>query len=266
MPSGDPQLSDYLSNLAGHPLRVVRTSDGVFDLLRNGAPVFYCERQWLPGRRDPVLLISRLHLSDSDAAALQGDTVTVLAFGKLPHLSLEYRGGTATASVWRRDGAAYLADVAAPGWQPGTTRLVDEESGAPVQVAVSVDFGDGFAEITERSDGHYFRWSNGPDGQAQFDLVNALDRPLTVRFQAILHIDPALPSGSFDLTTPAGKESIRTANMGVLDRVWTLQPGSNPVIIKCHEHRIPSPNDRRYIVFGLWDWAVIPVGSPQASE
>lgn len=275
---GDRYLSDYVSNLAGHPLRVTRSSGDVFDLLRQGVPVYYCERQWLPGRRVSVLLISRLHASDSDAAPLAGDSVTVVASTKLPHLAMEYRlAGAATgrgstgvsqvsANAWREDGGAYLADAPTPGWAPGTARLVDEETGAPLELAVAIDFGAGFAQITERSGGHYFRWTDSPDGQAELDLVNSLDHPLTVRFRATMRFNPTLRTGAFDLTTPAGKESARLENLGLLDRVWTLQPGSNPVVIQCRENRIPTPNDRRHIFFGLWDWAVTPVSSTEARQ
>lgn len=270
VPSGDGYLSDYLSNLAGHTVRVTRSSDGLFDLLAQGVPVYWCERVWLPGHTAAALLIGRVHKADSDAAPLQSDKVTVVTTNRLMHMALEYRGpeGVARSPVidWRREQDAYLTDVPAPGWTPASSRLVDEESGGAVEAAVALDFVRGFALVNERSGGHYFRWNDGTDGEAQFNLVNSLDRPLTVRFRAMLRFNPAYPTGGFVITTREGRDAFRIPNQGVVERVWTLEPGANPVVVKCLEPYRPTPGDTRKIVFGLWDWTVTPVAPGDASR
>jgi len=258
---GDRYLSDYFSALAGHPLRVVHAWP---DAASQGGAVYYCEHEWLAGRRAAVLLIGRMLPPSADGPPFAGDRLTVVSTVDLRRMAVEYGaagGGTREATVgpWRREGAAFVADAEAPGWMPGTTRLVDEETGNAVQAAVALDFGHGFSEVTERADGHYFRWSDGADGKAEIDLVNSLDRPLTVRFRAALRFHAGAKTGAFDLTTAAGKESFRVDNGGAVERVWTLAPGSNRVTILCHEARIPAPGDVRQIVFGLWDWTVTPV-------
>jgi len=278
----DRYLTAYFSNMASRPLQVTRS-----DRLRSiavglgspqGAAVYYLEHQWLPGRRGGVLLAARLHRDPSGESPFESDRLTVIALSELRNLAIQYhsvdRGpgqiapGVRETPVtgWHRDSEAFLAEVPVSGWTPGSTRLVDEDTGNPVQIAVSLDFVRGFALTTEHIGGRYFRWSDGPEGEGEFDLVNSLDRPLRVRFRANLQFNEAHPTGAFDIATPAGTESIRIANNGLYERVWTLQPGSNRIVIQCHEGRRPSPEDTRYIVFGLWDWSVVPVaeGSPEA--
>lgn len=265
----DAYLSAYFSRLAGHSLRAVHGSNEAYELLSRGVPVYYCERQWLPGRRAAVLIFSRLQEPGMEAAPFGSDHLTLVASSEWRHMAVEYGAPEiheAPVIEWRDEGGAFVSDVAVPGWTPGSTHLLDEETGQAVQVAVALDFVHGFASVTERNGGHYFRWNDSPDGAAEIDLVNSLSRPLTVRFQTALRFNPALETGGFEITTPWGQESIRSKNGGLLERVWTLQPGSNRIVFKCLEGRIPTPGDQRYIFFGLWDWKVVPEGSAEASQ
>lgn len=274
---GDHYLSTYFSNLAGHSMEVLRDGDDVLDRLRRGSAVYYCDHQWIPGRNTSVLLVSRLEATHG-ASPIRSDHMIVVASTELRNLALEYRSSVpgqreispgyyeAPVVAWRQAGRAFVAEVSVPGLAPGTALLVDDETGVPLQVGVEIEFARGFTPLTERVDGHYYRWSDGADGEAEFDLVNTLNGPMTVRFRTVLRFNPTLKSGTFDLTGPAGKETVHCENGGVMERVWTLQPGSNPIVVKCHEIRMSSPGDRRYIVFGFWDWLAGPAGPTAATS
>jgi hypothetical protein len=274
---GDHYLSTYLSNLAGRSIAVSRDGDDVFDRLRRGSAVYYCDHQWIPGRNTSVLLVSRLEATH-EAGPIQSDHMIVVASMELRNLALEYRSSApgqreispgyyeAPVVAWRQAGRAFVAEASVPGLVPGTARLVDDETGTSLQVGVEIKFARGFTPLTERVDGHYYRWSNGADGEAEFDLYNALDRPLTGSFRTVVRFNPILKTGTFDFTGPGGKETIHCDNGGVVKRVWTLKPGSNPIVVKCHETRMSSPGDSRYIVFGFWDWLVGPAGATAATS
>ena len=45
----------------------------------------------------------------------------------------------------------------------------------------------------------------------------------------------------------------------MLERTWRLAPGDNRILVKCHAGRMETPGDSRYIVFGVWNWSVVPV-------
>jgi hypothetical protein len=273
----DGYLSAYFSTLAGRSVRVLQKSDDVVDLLGRGIPVYYCDHQWIPGRRTSVLLLSRLREDSQGSSPIQSDSMVVLAYRRLRDLAIEYRSSTpgprevspgwyeAPVAGWREEGGAFWAEVPVLGETPGTARLVDDETGVPLQGAVEIQFGRGFTPFTERTDGHYYRWNDGADGEAHFELVNSLDRAVTIRFRTSLRFNPSVKNGTVELTTPAGTETFHCDNGGVLERVWTLQPGSNPIVVKCRESRIPSPGDRRYIIFGFWDWVVAVTGPPAES-
>jgi len=265
---GTVDWTKYLSRRAGRPVHVWRQTDLLFDLVRQSAPVFYCQRQWLQDRRASALLLYRLHEAPDSKPPLASDSIAIVSPTKLLHLAVEYRssrpeGGQISDRTydvplgkWREQGGAFLGEVYTPGCQPGTALLVDDESGDALQAAVDVLFQRGFTANTERNAGHYYRWSDGADGEAGFDLVNTRNRPLTVRFQAVVRFNPVVKTGTFELISAAGTETVHIGNGGLFERVWTLEPGSNAFLIKCHEPRVPAPGDLRYIVFGFWDWSL----------
>ena len=273
MPSNSVFLAPNLPAVPGKSFRVVRTGKEAFDAINQGLPVYYWERMWLPGRRAAVLLVCRLIASD--AFPIECDKVTMAASREWQHMALQYQStapgqGPAVSETrvktWRRDRSVYLADLPTPGWRPGGNRLVDDEGGVPQQVAVTLDFGKGFAEVTEHAGGHYYRWTDSKNGQAEFNLVNAMSKPLAVRFRGGLRFDSSRKTGSFDLTAPSGTEAIHIENGGLLERVWTLQPGANRIVLDCHEPRINTPGDIRGIYFGLWDWTVLPAAALDTTQ
>jgi len=270
-PHTDEYWSAYFSSWAGRPLQVIRNPSRIPDLLSRKTPVFYCEHQWLPGRLDAVLAINPiLGVSPTDGYA-RSDSLLLIARASLADAAVEYRSSAAEGTLraripgWRREHGAYIARVSIPGLIVGTARLSGRETVPQFSQPVwDLHFLRGFSAATEESEeGHYWRWSDGPDGEGEMDLVNLTSHPLTVRFRAGLLFHPGPPGApqrtAFDFLLPHGSETITAAPGDTIERVWQLSPGSNRIRVKCHAGRFPAPGDSRYIVFGVRDWSVVPV-------
>lgn len=263
---GDAYWTAYFSAWAGRPVPVIRIPRQVPELLRRHTPVFYCEHQWLAGRLDSVLAVEPV-VSISPAGDAVSDSALLLSRSLPAGMEVQYRSAAsgplrARIPAWRREHGAYIARLALPDLLAGTLQVTDG-AGAPPPGPI-VDFGRGFSGVTEHNpSGHYWRWSDGADGEGEINLVNLSAQPVTVRFRASLHFDPG-PEGSmhraaFDIHTSQGSESLTLGAGDMLERAWRLSPGSNRIRIQCHAGRMSSPGDARYIVFGVWDWSVTPV-------
>jgi hypothetical protein len=270
----DAYWTTYFSGWARRPVQVIRNPSRIPDLLSRKTPVFYCEHQWLPGRLDAVLVIDPIReVSPTDGNA-RSDSLLLIARANPADMAVEYRSSAADAPLraripeWRREHGAYIAQVSIPGLIVGTARLSSRETvPSLIPPILDLQFQRGFSTITEGSEeDHYWRWSDGPDGEGELNLVNLTSHPLTVRFRTGLQFNPG-PQGAasravFDLILPHGSETISAGLGDTIERVWQLSPGSNRILVKCHAARIPSPGDPRYIVFGLRDWSVVPVENP----
>ena len=184
------------------------------------------------------------------------------------NMVLEYRAsGSLRARIpeGRYEHGAYISQLQIPGLIAGTARLTDPETIPPLSPIL--EFQRGFSAAERSPDGHYWRWSDGKDGEGELNLVNLSSYPLTVRFRASLQFNPG-PEGAprrtaFDFTLPHSSETIAAAPGDTIERIWQLSPGSNRILVKCHAGRLPAPGDPRYIVFGIRDWSVVPVeGKP----
>jgi hypothetical protein len=271
----DEYWSAYFSVWAHRPVRVIRDPREIPDLLSRKTPVFYCEHQWLPGRLDAVLVVDPiLGLSTADGNA-RSDSLLLIARAKPADMLVEYRSSASDAAglgplraripEWRYEHGAYVAQLGIPDLILGTARLTDREMVAPLSQPVDLQFQRGFSAATERSaDGHYWRWSDGKDGEGELNLFNPASVPVAVRFRASLQFDPRERRATFDFILPQGSETFAAGVGETIERIWQLSPGANRILVKCHAHQIPAaPGDSRHIVFGIWDWSVTPVeGKP----
>jgi hypothetical protein len=258
----DEYWSTYFSSWAGRPVQVIRDPGQIPGLLRRQTPVFYCEHQWLPGRLDAVLAIDPiLGVSPTDGYA-RSDSLLLISRARLTNAVVEYRSSASDAAgiraripEGRQEHGAYVSQMPLPDLLVGTARVTARESGPPP--VPMVDFQRGFSASTERSaDGHYWRWSDGKDGEGELNLVNLSSYPLTVRFRVSLQFNPQEHRTAFDFILPHGTETIDAAPGDTIERVWQLAPGPNRILVKCHAGRLPAPGDSRYIVFGMRDWSV----------
>jgi hypothetical protein len=277
-PHTDEYWSAYFSGWAHRPVRVVRSLAGIHDLHKT--PVFYCEYQWLPGRLDAVLAVDPiLSISPADGYARSDSLLLVSRFNPA-HMVVEYRSSASAEETsgapsgvpsgprraripeGRYEHGGYLSQASIPDLIAGTARLADPETAPPPGPPVNLQFQRGFSASTEHSqEGHYWRWSDGQDGAGELDLVNLSPHPLTVRFRASLQFKPEERRTVFDFILPHSSETISAAPGDTIERIWQLSPGDNRILVKCHAGRLPAPGDPRYIVFGIWDWSVVPVGN-----
>jgi hypothetical protein len=281
----DEYWTTYFSAWAHRPVRVIRDPRLVPELLNRKMPVFYLEHQWLPGRLEAVLLIDPIReISPTDGYA-RGDSLLLVSRSNPANLALEYStaagtglGGKARADgggeraagllrvrlpEGRREQGAYLSQLQLPGLIAGTAHLTDQATAPPPPPFL--EFGRGFSALTERGgDGHYWRWSDGKDGEGELNLINLSAQPVAVRFRAGVrfYAGPGGGRAAFDFTLPHGAERIMAAPEEMIESVWELEPGVNRVLIKCHAGRLPAPGDPRYIVFGLADWSVVALSKP----
>ena len=257
----------YFSRWAGRPMRVIRLPGELPKLLSRHAPLFYCEHQWLAGRLNSVLAVEPI-IALSTAGEAVGDSVLLFSQEQPEHAVLEYRAVgvaeplRASKLDWRRQSGAYTVHLSLPNLIVGTARMVDRDAassrGGPI-----LEFQRGFAAVTERGgDGHYWRWSDGEDGEGEINLFNLSAQPMAVRFRATLRFNPQKRSAVFDFTSPQRAESLTVDQGGTVEQIWRLAPGANRVRIQCHAGRMPTPGDTRYIVFGLWDWTLAAAENP----
>jgi len=274
----DPYWSEYFSGWAGRPVRVIREVRPMLELLDRQTPVFYCEHLWLPGRLDAVLVVHPIQwISPADGNAMSDSTLLISRYGPGGHpggrpanLVVEYRSpasavsGAAPPRVpvtgWRYEHGAYLSQASTPGLIVGTARVSDQADAPLYTPTVDVRFQRGFTPATERDGEQYFRWSDGKDGEGELNLVNFSSQPLRVRFRASLHFNQAERRAVFDFRLPQGTETLTARPGQTIERIWQLAPGANRILVKCHAGRLPAPGDRRYIVFGIWNWSAVPVG------
>jgi len=264
---GDPYWTAYFSAWAGRPLEVIRIPRRVPELLARHTPVFYCEHQWLAGRLASVLLIEPVTAISSSGDAMS-DAALLFARGDRgappTGMRLEYRTPASDAAGlgplragipgWQTEGGAYIARVPLPGLIAGTAQVVDAGDAAPPDPVVT--FGRGISGLEHDAD-HYWRWSDGRDGEGELSIFNPLPHPVTVRFRAALTFAP--DRADFDFHLAGGSETLSVARGETIERTWRLAPGDNRIVIRCHAGRMPTPGDSRYIVFGIRDWSVTPV-------
>jgi hypothetical protein len=259
----DEYWTTHFSSLAHRPMRAIRDLHQIPELLGRQTPLFYCEHQWLPGRLDAVLLVDPIREISPHDANVRSDSLLLISRSNPANMAVEYRSSDGAPLRARipegvRERGAYISQVALPNLIVGTARLTDRETAPPPDPLL--EFQRGFSAATERSGGHYWRWSDGKDGEGELNLVNFSSSPVAVRFRASLQFNQQERHAAFDLVLPAGSETIAAAPGETIERVWQLAPGSNRILVKCHAGRLPTPGDSRYIVFGLWDWSVVPVG------
>jgi hypothetical protein len=268
-PHGDAYWSAYFSGWVHRPVQVIRDPHRIPDLLSRRTPVFYGEHQWLPGRLDAVLIVDPIREISPTDGNFGSDSLLLISRFDSTGMVVEYRssapdgGGPLLVRIpeARLDpGGGYIAQLPIPGLIAGTARLTDPEPPPPPDPIL--EFQHGFSAATERSgDGHYWRWSEGKDGEGELDLVNLSSQPVAVRFRASLLFHPQENARrtAFDFILPYSSETIGAAPGDTIERVWQLAPGSNRILVKCHAGRLPTPGDSRYIVFGVQDWSVVPV-------
>jgi hypothetical protein len=262
-PHGDENWNTYFSGWAGRPVRVIGDPSLIPALLSRKTPVFYCEHQWLPGRLDAVLAIDPiLGISPADGNA-RSNSLLLVSRADPANMVVEYRASSSGAAIRaripeaRREHGAYISQLTLPGLIAGTARLTDPETVPPP--GPFLEFQRGFSGTERSADGHYWRWSDGKDGEGELDLVNLSSHPVAVRFRASLQFNPQEARTAFDFILPHSSETIAAAPGDIIERVWQLSPGSNRILVKCHAGRLPAPGDSRYIVFGIRDWSLVPV-------
>jgi hypothetical protein len=124
---------------------------------------------------------------------------------------------------------------------------------------VEVAFEKGFYGL-EKSGSSYWRWSEGPSGTGILGLVNHAQVPVQVTFSARIATDR---SGKIPCEVNAGgsTDKLLTAHLDQFSRTLSLLPGRNEISVHCSAERLNSPNDPRYIVFGLQNWSVVDAGT-----
>jgi hypothetical protein len=252
----DNYWTAYLSSRLGRTVRVLRSHDQAMQLQAQGVPVYYCEHVWLHDRADSALLLSAV----TGASPHTTDRLIVVVEHPLGDIAVEYASATSPSTVRKRvgpavrDGAGFVSESAGEQAVLASVKLLE---GPVPEPSFHVKFEKGFS-APERKDDKVWIWSDGEDGEGELGLVNPLSKPATVRFRAILDCDGPGKRARFDFSGLGARESIDAVAGQVFERRWTLQPGNNPVRIKCYGRRIGATNDPRFLVFALKEWSVTP--------
>ncbi|HLJ44379.1 MAG TPA: hypothetical protein VKU01_00140 [Bryobacteraceae bacterium] len=254
----------YIGTRLGRPIRFLRTTKELEDLGTTPKHLYYWTQEWTAHYDSSALLLLPVSVSDTQLG-LTGDAVTLVSDHDLSDAALDYRSSTGKGpsrvripSLSKR-GGIFFAYLPTPGLIAGTTELVLEgpATAVPEVSLAPVEFGQGFAQL-ERQGRHYWRWSNGPSGEAVFSISNTLAMPIKVKFKTNLLTGGVIKKFSF---TFRGVPEVFDAHDGqTYERELTLLPGQNDVEVKCNGPRIKAPGDPRYIVFGFEGWSLTQAG------
>jgi hypothetical protein len=108
----------------------------------------------------------------------------------------------------------------------------------------------------ETGSGTYWRWSDGPSGEGVINLWNRTKDPVSVAFSACIQTGYAEPSKLVLRFHGATETLTASTQCGNIRREFMLQSGRNELFIKSYAPRLKTPNDPRYIVFGVFGWTV----------
>jgi hypothetical protein len=273
----------YINGHSGRSLRVVRTREEF--AAAKSAQRYYLEVQQTGDYGAPVLLMTDVVLTEDGEATsrhifvlstrrLGNAAVTFLR--PLPPAAGSDESGAGSLEVARMPPFAYNAGVFVSGldipdgFVTGTPVVQSGLALSPDKMAafeaaiydpyashgVAIEFGRGFSGL-ETSPDHHWHWSDGPSGDGVINLWNRTKHPVSVAFSACIQTGYAEPAKLVFRFHGATETLTANAQCGKLRREFTLQPGKNELDLKSYAPRLKAPGDRRYIVFGVFDWTVL---------
>jgi hypothetical protein len=124
-----------------------------------------------------------------------------------------------------------------------------------LEPALKLSFGKGFSNLEGREEvgSDYWRWSDGPSGEATLTIDNGTGRVARVDFRAFASVGTP-ENCRFEMRF--GKDiSVFEVNQAGkwLSRTLDLRPGPNEIVFKAYAPRVKGP-DPRYLVFCLAGW------------
>lgn len=275
---------EYVNWHSGRHLRVVRTRDEA--AAAKSGTQYYLEVQQSGDFGAPVLLMSDLVLSaDGEFTSrhlfvlstwrLRNAAVTFLeplppqtdgssdehgaGFFEVARIApFSYTRGVFVSGLDIPDGFVTGTPVVQSGLAQSPDKMEAFEVSPYVPFAsraISVDFGQGFAKL-ETGSGTYWRWSDGPSGEGVINLWNRTKDPVSVAFSACIQTGYAEPSKLVLRFHGATETLTASTQCGNIRREFMLQSGRNELFIKSYAPRLKTPNDPRYIVFGVFGWTV----------
>ena len=131
----------------------------------------------------------------------------------------------------------------------------DVAAGPHAGPALKLSFGKGFSDLEGREElgSEYWRWSDGPSGEASLRIDNARDRVVKARFRAFVSV--GTPANCRFETRFGGDVAVTEVNQAGtwLERTLDLKPGSNEIVFKAYAPRVKGP-DPRHLVFRVAGW------------